>query len=117
MLDDTLIIAKGEFGRTVGNITAGLGRDHYFVHSTLMAGGGVQGGRVLGKTTASGAAVEDPGWSAGRPVYSEDIAATLYSATGINYTKTLYNDPLGRGFEYIPSTGSYIGTPIVELFT
>jgi uncharacterized protein DUF1501 len=117
MLDETLIIAKGEFGRTVGNITAGLGRDHYFVHSALIAGGGVQGGRIIGRTTASAAAVEDPGWSAGRPVYAEDIAATLYSAVGINYTKTLYNDPLQRGFEYIPSTGSYIGQPIVELFT
>jgi uncharacterized protein (DUF1501 family) len=116
MLDETLIIAKGEFGRTVGNITSQAGRDHYFVHSALIAGGGVIGGRVLGKTTASGALVEDPGWSAGRPVYAEDIAATLYSAVGINYTKMLTNDPLGRGFEYIPTTGSYIGQPIVELF-
>jgi uncharacterized protein (DUF1501 family) len=117
MLDDTLIIAKGEFGRTIGNLTAAAGRDHYFVHSALIAGGGVRGGRVLGKTTASAAAVENPGWSAARPVYSEDIAATLYSAVGINYTKTLYNDPLQRGFEYIPSTGAYIGQPILELFT
>ena len=48
-LDETLIVAKGEFGRTVGNITSQQGRDHYFVHSALIAGGGVQGGRVLGR--------------------------------------------------------------------
>jgi len=116
LLDETLVIAKGEFGRTVGNITAQSGRDHYFVHSALIGGGGVIGGRALGKTTKDAAYVEDPGWSAGRPVYNEDIAATIYSALGINYTKTLHDDPLGRGFEYIPSTGNYIGQPITELF-
>ena len=115
-LDETLIVVKGEFGRTVGNITSQQGRDHYFVHSALIAGGGVQGGRVLGKTTPDAAYVEDPGWSADRPVYAEDIAATIYSALGINYTTVRHDDPLGRGFEYIPTTGSYIGQPIVELF-
>jgi len=81
-----------------------------------MAGGGVRGGRVIGKTTADAAFVEVPGWSEDRPVYAEDIAATIYSALGINYTTVRHDDPLGRGFEYIPQTGSYIGAPIVELF-
>src|SRR2546422_3024578 len=54
-LDETLIVVKGEFGRTVGNITSQQGRDHYFVHSALVAGGGVQGGRVLGRTTPDAA--------------------------------------------------------------
>jgi hypothetical protein len=117
LLDDTLIIAKGEFGRTVGSITSQNGRDHYFVHSSLVAGGGVIGGRALGKTTADAAYVDDPGWSAARPVYSEDIAATIYSALGIDYTKTLHDDPLGRGFQYVPTTGvTVVGQPIVELF-
>jgi Protein of unknown function (DUF1501) len=116
LLDETLIVAKGEFGRTVGNVTSQAGRDHYFVHSALVAGGGVVGGRVIGKTTADGAYVEDPGWSPSRPVYAEDVAATIYSALGINYKKVLHNDPLGRGFEYIPSTGTFVGEPIVELF-
>ena len=115
-LDETLIVAKGEFGRTVGNITDRQGRDHYFVHSALLAGGGVQGGRVLGKTTADGLYVEDPGWSGQRPVYAEDVAATIYSALGINYTTVRHDDPLGRGFEYIPTTTGYIGAPIQELF-
>src|SRR5262245_48558863 len=86
LLDDTLIVAKGEFGRTVGNLTPQAGRDHYFVHSTLVAGGGVIGGRAIGKTTADGAFIEDPGWSVGRAVYAEDVAATIYSALGIDYT-------------------------------
>jgi uncharacterized protein (DUF1501 family) len=115
-LDETIIIVKSEFGRSIGNITSQSGRDHYFVHSALFAGGGVRGGRVLGKTTADGAFVEDPGWSAGRPVYSEDIACSIYSALGIDYTKVLTNDPLGRGFEYIPTNTAYTGQPIVELF-
>jgi hypothetical protein len=116
MLDETLIVLKGEFGRTVGKITGQQGRDHYFVHSALVAGGGIQGGRVLGKTSADGAYVDDPGWSQQRPVYAEDIAATIYSALGIDYTTVRHDDPLGRGFEYIPQTGAYIGAPITELF-
>jgi hypothetical protein len=77
----------------------------------------VIGGRVLGKTTADAAYVDDPGWSAARPVYNEDIAATIYSALGIDYTKTLHDDPLGRGFQYVPTTGvTVVGQPIVELF-
>jgi uncharacterized protein (DUF1501 family) len=115
-LDETLIVVKGEFGRTVGNITSQQGRDHYFVHSALVAGGGTQGGRALGKTTPDGAHVEDPGWSQGRPVLAEDIAATIYSALGINYTTVRTDDPLGRGFEYVPTTSGYVGQPIVELF-
>jgi len=116
-LDETLIVVKGEFGRRVGNITGQQGRDHYFVHSALVAGGGVQGGRVLGKTTPDAAYVDDPGWSQQRPVYAEDIAATIYSALGIDYTTVRHDDPLGRGFEYIPTTATtYIGAPITELF-
>jgi hypothetical protein len=115
-LDETLIIVKGEFGRTVGNITTQQGRDHYFVHSALIAGGGVQGGRVIGRTTPDGAYIEDPGWSQDRAVYAEDIAATIYSTLGINYTTVRHDDPLGRGFEYIPSTGSYVGAPLADLF-
>src|SRR5262245_7213889 len=86
MLDDTLIVAKGEFGRTVGNITGGGGRDHYYIHSPLVAGGGTRGGRALGTTDSDAAYVVDPGWIEDRPVYAEDIAATIYSAVGINPT-------------------------------
>ena len=81
------------------------------------AGGGVRGGRAIGSTTSNGGFVDNPGWSLGRPVYSEDFAATIYSAMGINYRTIRQDDPLGRGFEYVATTGTnYVGEPIAELF-
>ncbi len=121
LLDETLIVAMGEFGRTVrtGNVL-GLnnqnGRDHYFYHFTVFAGGGVMGGRVIGSTTADGGAVQEPGWSQNRPVANEDIAATIYSALGIDYTKTLWNDPYQRGFDYVPFAAQGAWYPVLELF-
>lgn len=115
-LDETLIVVKGEFGRTVGGLTDLQGRDHYFVHSALFAGGGVRGGQVLGGTTPDGQYVEFAGWSEERPVAAEDVAATIYSVLGIDYTTIRRDDPLGRGFEYIPSTGGWPASPIRDLF-
>jgi hypothetical protein len=122
LLDETLIVAMGEFGRTVmGPSGVGLnnqnGRDHYFQQFTMFAGGGVSGGRVIGSTTPDGAAVLDPGWSQNRPVANEDIAATIYSALGIDYTKTLMNDPFQRGFDYVPFAAQGAWYPVLELFT
>ncbi len=117
MLDDTLIVVRGEFGRTIGPLTGQAGRDHYFTFSTLIAGGGVRGGRATGATTADGGFIVDPGWSVGRPISSEDIAATIYSAMGINYRTTRWDDPLLRGFEYVATRGTrYVGEPINEVF-
>jgi uncharacterized protein DUF1501 len=115
-LDETLIVVKGEFGRTVGNVNNQGGRDHYAVHSTLFAGGGIIGGRAIGGTTPDGRFVDRPGWSQDRIVGPEDIAATMYSALGINYTTKRRDDPLGRGFEYVPATPSWPAYPVVELF-
>jgi len=114
-LDETLIVAKGEFGRTVGPLTTQQGRDHYFVHSALFAGGGVRGGKVIGETTADGRLITNPGWSLDRAIATEDVTATIYSALGINYTTVRHDDPLGRGFEYVPST-EWQAAPIVDLF-
>ncbi|HEY8182718.1 MAG TPA: DUF1501 domain-containing protein [Thermoanaerobaculia bacterium] len=116
LLDETLIVVKGEFGRTLGGLTDLNGRDHYFVHFALFAGGGVRGGQVLGSTTDDGQYIDDPGWSEGRPVTAEDVAATIYSALGINYTTVRRDDPLGRGFEYVPSTNAWTAAPIRDLF-
>ncbi len=122
LLDETLIVAMGEFGRTVrtGNVV-GLnqtqGRDHYFQHFTVFAGGGVIGGRIIGSTTPDGGAVAEPGWSQNRPVANEDIAATIYAALGIDYTKTLWNDPYQRGFDYVPFAAQGAWYPVAELFT
>jgi hypothetical protein len=115
-LDETLIVVKGEFGRTVGALNNQAGRDHYAVHSTLFAGGGVIGGRAIGGTSPDGRFVDRPGWSHERPIGPEDIAATMYSALGINYTTIRRDDPLGRGFEYVPATPNWPAYPVVELF-
>jgi hypothetical protein len=115
-LENTLIVVKGEFGRTVGALNGQAGRDHFGVHSTLLAGGGVIGGRAIGATTADGRAIDRPGWSQDRAVGPEDISATIYSALGINYTTVRRDDPMGRGFQYVPDTASWPVYPVTELF-
>ena len=102
-LNETLIVMMGEFGRTVGKVTLQGGRDHYLQQFCMFAGGGVKGGKVIGETDEAGRVTVDPGWSEGRDVRVEDIEATIYSALGINWTNIRYDDPFGRGFEYVPS--------------
>jgi hypothetical protein len=116
LLDETMVVLLGEFGRTVGALTANSGRDHYLRMSAVLAGGGVRGGRVIGQTNAAGNAVTEYGWSAGRDVRPEDITATIYSALGIDYTTVRPDDPLGRGFEYVPFAREGQYKPIAELF-
>ena len=102
LLDKTLIVCTGEFGRTVGPVTLNLGRDHYrWAFTSLFAGGGVRGGRLIGATDAAGAKVVQGGWSQKRSVYPEDLAATIYSAMGLDYSKKITNTPSGRAFEYL----------------
>jgi hypothetical protein len=92
----------------VGDLTVGKGRDHHrFAMSGLFAGGGVAGGRTIGETDDQGAKVVKPGWSKGRSIYPEDVAATIYSALGIDWTKKITNTPSGRMFEYVePQSGT-----------
>jgi hypothetical protein len=116
LLDSTLIVAMGEFGRTVGPLNSQLGRDHYLQQSALFAGGGIKGGRAIGATDKLGAATVDPGWSKQRDVKPEDIEATIYSALGIDWTTVRHDDPLGRGFEYVPTTEGLQFGPIDELW-
>jgi hypothetical protein len=81
LLDSTVIVWMGEFGRTP-KINANTGRDHWASSwSTVLAGGGIRGGQVVGQTSADGAAVED------RPVAVTDFLATVCSALGIDITK------------------------------
>jgi uncharacterized protein (DUF1501 family) len=121
MLDETLVVMVGEFGRTPG-ISAAGGRDHYVIQSSVFAGGGVKGGKVIGTTSSDGSTVTDYGWNGSgttgpRYVRPEDVEATIYSAMGIDWTKVRQDDPFHRGFEYVPfsSTGAY--GPINELFS
>jgi uncharacterized protein (DUF1501 family) len=77
LLDSTLVVAIGEFGRTP-RINDKAGRDHWeHVYSALLAGGGVKGGRVIGESTARGEHPHE------RPVTPADLAATIYHAAGI----------------------------------
>jgi hypothetical protein len=116
LLDQTLIVAMGEFGRTVGNLNVTNGRDHFPQQTALFAGAGIRGGRALGATDAQGRDVIEPGWKANRHARAEDIEATIYSALGIDWTTIRRDDPLGRGFEYVPfaSEGHY--EPIHDLW-
>jgi hypothetical protein len=116
LLDETLIVAMGEFGRTVGDLNTQGGRDHFLQQSVLMAGARIQGGKALGKTDAEGKMIEDPGWSRGREIRAEDIEATIYSALGIDWTTIRRDDPLGRGFEYVPFADRDLYGPIRELW-
>ena len=110
----------GEFGRTPGPLTGLKGRDHYqHAFTVLFASGGVQGGRVLGKTDEMGAKVVDPGWSARRPIYMEDIATTVYSALGIDWTKKVTTTPSGRVYYYVEplaAQAAIANQEIAELF-
>ena len=89
LLDETLVIAMGEFGRTP-KINPNGGRDHHGrANSSLLAGAGIPKGAVIGKTDAKGDSVLD------RPVTPADLAATVYTALGIdpNYQ---FDTPDGR---------------------
>ncbi len=113
----TLIVAMGEFGRTPGELNVRGGRDHHkFAMSVAMLGGGVRGGRVIGATDSEGDRIETPGWSQDRPIVMEDLAATIYSALGINWTKSITDTPSGRRFEYVPYATEGRYAPVDEVF-
>lgn len=78
MLDRTLVVWMGEFGRTP-KINPRAGRDHYpRAFNVVLAGGGVRGGQVVGATDAGGVEVTD------RPVTVSDLFRTIYTALGID---------------------------------
>lgn len=81
LLKSTLIVWMGEFGRTP-KINPQNGRDHYpNAFSTVLAGGGIKGGKVIGKTSSDGMTVED------RQVSVNDFLATVCQAIGIDPSK------------------------------
>jgi hypothetical protein len=80
LLDSTLIVWMGEFGRTPK--LNGNGRDHFpNAWSTVLAGGGIKGGQAYGKTSADGTTVEE------NPVPVANFIATVCAALGIDHTK------------------------------
>jgi Protein of unknown function (DUF1501) len=84
LLESTMIVAMGEFGRTP-RINSNAGRDHWGPANTLfLAGGDIRGGRVVGKTTDRG---ERPVGDATGP---EDLAATIYHCLGIDQNEEFH---------------------------
>ncbi len=116
LLDETLIAALGEFGRTVGRLNAQNGRDHFLQQAALFAGARIPGGRAIGASDAEGRETVVHGWGRDREVRAEDIEATIYSALGINWTTIRRDDPLGRGFEYVPFADRDLYGPVHELW-
>jgi hypothetical protein len=106
MLDTTLVIWMGEFGRTPEiNKNRNPGRDHWpNAMSVVMAGGGTRGGMVIGETDERAMGPKE------RPIHVEDLAATIYHALGIDPEKE-YITPTGR-----PVRLSNDGKVIRELF-
>jgi hypothetical protein len=89
LLDSTLVIWMGEFGRTP-RINNNGGRDHYSrAWTTALFGGGIKGGQVIGKTDRDGAAVVE------RPISVTDFLATVCKVLGVAHDKTL-TTPNGR---------------------
>jgi hypothetical protein len=103
LLDETLVAMYGEFGRTP-LLNATQGRDHWgMVQSAVLAGGGIQGGRVYGSSD------KDAAYPASNPVSPEDMLATIYYSLGVDTNADLH-DPLGRPHRVVD------GTPLTALF-
>ena len=89
LLDQTLVIAMGEFGRTP-KINPGGGRDHWpRVFSVVLAGGGVRGGQVIGSSDRLGESPHD------QPVTPADLAHSIYKILGVD-PHAVFNTPDGR---------------------
>lgn len=90
LLDETLVVWVGEFGRTPKINQQNAGREHWpRCYSAVLAGGGVRGGAVYGASDAIGAFPRE------KPVSPADLTATIYHALGVDPHRLL-TDPLGR---------------------
>ncbi len=100
LLEDTLVIWGGEFGRTpMGEIRDTVGRNHHIECSTMwMAGGGVKAGYTLGETDELGFSPVD------KPVHVHDLQATILHQLGIDHEKLTYRFQ-GRDFRLTDVAG------------
>lgn len=116
-LASTLIVVMGEFGRTPGVLNTRDGRDHHKdAMGALLIGGGVRGGRALGKTDENGALIVDSGWAHKQAISPEDVVATMYSALGIDWTKRIKDTPTGKIYEYLEGADRDEARPVNEVF-
>ena len=105
LLQETLVVVLGEFGRTP-KVNKDAGRDHWGkAASLLFAGAGVRGGKVVGATDRDGAFVTE------RPVRPADVSHTIYLALGIDPRKQI-RTPEGRPVEILDE-----GDTVRELYT
>ena len=103
LLDETLVVVMGEFGRTP-TLNAAGGRDHWgSVFSVALAGAGVPGGGVIGASDARG------GMPADRPVRPPDLAATIFQLLGISPDHE-FRDPFDRPLSVVSG-----GRPLREI--
>jgi uncharacterized protein (DUF1501 family) len=103
MLDSTLVVALGEFGRTP-RVNANAGRDHWpFCYSAVLAGGGARGGFVFGSSDALGAYPDS------QPVTPADMAATVFWRFGLDPAAEI-RDRTGRPYRLAD------GQPLRSLF-
>jgi uncharacterized protein (DUF1501 family) len=111
LLEETLVVAVGEFGRspkrgisTSGNGNTADGRDHWpYCFTAVVAGGGVKRGHVHGKSDATASAPVES------PVHPRDLLASIYHAVGIHPHTIVYNH-LNQPRELVQ------GAPVTELF-
>ncbi len=104
LLSETLVVLMGEFGRTP-RVNAAKGRDHWTrCWSAVLAGGGIAGGRVVGKTDRAGMEIAE------RPVSVSDLYATIYQCLGVDPDKQ-YTSASGRPVKILDG-----GEPVSELF-
>ncbi len=105
MLEHTLVLVMGEFGRPP-LVNRDAGRDHWAsVFSVLVAGGGLRGGRVIGSSDSRGAYPREGA------LHAHDLFATMYHVRGIDPT-TMFHDQQGRPIPVLPH-----GAPIKELLS
>ena len=105
LLQDTVIVCQGEFGRTP-RINGNKGRDHWPASwAAVMAGGGIKGGQVIGKTSNDGTTVE------GKPTRTADLIASIVKAAGIDPMKQNMSN-VSRPIRIADPNGK----PILELF-
>ena len=105
MLDQTLVVWMGEFGRTP-KINANAGRDHFpKVFNVALAGGGIKGGQVIGSSNPDGTEVKD------HPVTVPDLLASLCHSLKVDPTKEMMS-PIGRPIKIVDG-----GKHVPALFT
>jgi hypothetical protein len=108
LLESTIVLAMGEFGRTPF-VNPDLGRDHWpTCWSLALGGGGIKGGQVIGSSDDNGAYVTNRATSMG------DIFATIYKAFGIDWTIE-YDTAIGRPVKIANALDDNTGQPIQEL--